>query len=146
MTLLQYAVCGACTLILYDTDAADSQAAEMEELMQNKDFLQSVLRDLPGVNPEQALLNLQEMTEAVTSTSTSTQAQEGEGEGTGEEKMDEGKEKKVSCGCSLVYHCSLQPLSRCGGYQDMLVAYKYSRTVNCRMDWRTFFLLQDEEK
>ena len=136
MTLLQCAVCGACTL--YDTDAADSQAAEMEELMQNKDFLQSVLRDLPGVNPEQALLNLQEMTEAVTSTSTSTKAQEGEGEGEGEEKMDEGKEKKVSCGCSLVYHCSLQPLSHCGGYRDMLVAYNYSRTVNCRMDWRTF--------
>ena len=73
---------------------ADPQAAEMEALMQNKDFLQSVLSTLPGVNPEQALQNLREMTEAATTSSSSAQAQEGE-EGEEEEDMDEGKEKNV---------------------------------------------------
>ena len=69
--------------------------------MQNKDFLQSVLSTLPGVNPEQALLNLKEMTEAATTAASSAQEgqeerkQEGQEE-EGEEKMDEGKEKKVS--------------------------------------------------
>lgn len=38
---------------------------EMQALMQNKDFLQSVLSNLPGVNPEEVLQNLQDMTEAV---------------------------------------------------------------------------------
>lgn len=69
----------------------DPQAAEMEALMQNKDFLQSVLSTLPGVNPEQALQNLREMTEAATTSSSSAQAQEGEEEE--EEEMDEGKAK-----------------------------------------------------
>jgi 26S proteasome regulatory subunit N10 len=77
----------------------DAIDPEMEELMQNKDFLQSVLSTLPGVNPEQALLNLKEMTEAATATS-SAQGEQEEGkqeegqEEVGEEKMDEGKEKK----------------------------------------------------
>lgn len=57
--------------------------------MQNKDFLESVLSTLPGVNPEQALLNLREMTEAATSSA--AQTQEGEDE---EEKMEEGEEEK----------------------------------------------------
>ena len=35
---------------------------EMQELMQNKEFLESVLSSLPGVNAEEALQNLQEMT------------------------------------------------------------------------------------
>ena len=63
----------------------------MEELMQNKEFLESVLSTLPGVNPEQALQNLREMTEA------SSSAQEG-GEKE-EEAMEEGStERKVSLG------------------------------------------------
>ena len=36
---------------------------EMSELIHNQDFLRSVLSTLPGVNPEEALQNLQEMTE-----------------------------------------------------------------------------------
>ena len=61
----------------------------MEELMQNKAFLESVLSTLPGVNPEQALRNLREMTEA--STSSSAQAQGGGGGG-GEGKEEEAME------------------------------------------------------
>ena len=38
------------------------EEAEMQELMQNKEFLQSVLGSLPGVNPEEAMQNLQELT------------------------------------------------------------------------------------
>ena len=57
--------------------------------MQNKDFLESVLSTLPGVNPEQALLNLREMTEAAGSST--GQTQEGDDE---EEKMEEGEEEK----------------------------------------------------
>lgn len=68
---------------------ADPQGAEIEELMQNKDFLESVLSTLPGVNPEQALLNLREMTEAAGSST--GQTQEGDDE---EEKMEEGEEEK----------------------------------------------------
>lgn len=67
----------------------DPQGAEIEELMQNKDFLESVLSTLPGVNPEQALLNLREMTEAAGSST--GQTQEGDDE---EEKMEEGEEEK----------------------------------------------------
>ena len=60
---------------------------EMKELMKNKEFLQSVLSTLPGVNPEQALLNLQEMTEA-------SAHEEGE---QGDDKMEEEKsENKAS--------------------------------------------------
>ena len=36
---------------------------DMSELMSNRDFLRSVLSSLPGVNPEEALQNLEEMTE-----------------------------------------------------------------------------------
>jgi hypothetical protein len=36
---------------------------DMNELMSNRDFLRSVLSSLPGVNPEEALHNLEEMTE-----------------------------------------------------------------------------------
>lgn len=36
---------------------------DMNELMSNRDFLRSVLSSLPGVNPEEALQNLEEMTE-----------------------------------------------------------------------------------
>ena len=88
-------MCVTCTWVYVLADP------EMEELMQNKDFLQSVLSTLPGVNPEQALLNLKEMTEAATAAS-SAQGEQEEGkqeegqEEEGEEKMDEGKEKKVS--------------------------------------------------
>lgn len=45
----------------------------MEELMQNREFLESVLSTLPGVNPEEALQNLQQMAQA-------QQDQQGEGE------------------------------------------------------------------
>ena len=41
----------------------DEGAEEEAELMQNKEFLQSVLSTLPGVNPEEALQNLEEMTQ-----------------------------------------------------------------------------------
>ena len=34
-----------------------------EDLMQNPEFLHSVLSSLPGVNPEEALHNLEQMTE-----------------------------------------------------------------------------------
>lgn len=36
---------------------------DMNELMANRDFIRSVLSSLPGVNPEEALQNLEEMTE-----------------------------------------------------------------------------------
>lgn len=67
----------------------DPMGEDMEELMQNKEFLQSVLSTLPGVNPEQALLNLREMTEASTS-SGQTQEKDKEKEEEGE-KMEEAK-------------------------------------------------------
>ena len=77
---------------------ADVQGAEMEELMQNKDFLQSVLSTLPGVNPEQALLNLQEMTAASASSSLSqSQPPLDQGEDKDkeeEEKMEEGVQEE----------------------------------------------------
>ena len=69
----------------------DPMAEEMEELMQNKEFLQSVLSTLPGVNPEQALLNLREMTEASTSAASSGQGQE---ENKDKEKVDEKEKEK----------------------------------------------------
>lgn len=48
---------------------------DMSELMSNREFLRSVLSSLPGVNPEEALQNLEDMTEQ----------QEEEGDGKGEE-------------------------------------------------------------
>lgn len=36
---------------------------DMSELIHNRDFLHSILSSLPGVNPEEALQNLEEMTE-----------------------------------------------------------------------------------
>ena len=60
----------------------------MQDLMQNKEFLQSVLSSLPGVNPEEALQNLQEMTEAI-------EEEEEEEEAEGKEKK-EGDANKVS--------------------------------------------------
>ena len=53
--------------------------ADMEELMQNREFLESVLSTLPGVNPEEALQNLQQMAQAQ-----QEQQREGEEEGDGE--------------------------------------------------------------
>ena len=41
----------------------DDADDDMNELMQNRDFLRSVLSSLPGVNPEEALQNLEEMAE-----------------------------------------------------------------------------------
>lgn len=38
------------------------EEADMQNLMANKEFLESVLSSLPGVNPEEALQNLREMT------------------------------------------------------------------------------------
>ena len=52
------------------SDVTDHQPLEgggddddMNELMSNRDFIRSVLSSLPGVNPEEALQNLEEMTE-----------------------------------------------------------------------------------
>ena len=45
-----------------DDDDQGGEEAELQELMQNKEFLQSVLGSLPGVNPEEAMQNLQELT------------------------------------------------------------------------------------
>ena len=67
--------------------APQSEDPEMQDLMQNKEFLQSVLSSLPGVNPEEALQNLQEMTEAI--------EEEEEEEAEGKEKK-EGDANKVS--------------------------------------------------
>lgn len=53
---------------------------EMQELMQNKEFLESVLSSLPGVNTEEALQNLQEMTKVA------------------EEQQQKSKEKKEEVG------------------------------------------------
>ena len=51
--------------------------ADMEELMQNREFLESVLSTLPGVNPEEALQNLQQMAQA----QQEQRGEEGEGDG-----------------------------------------------------------------
>ena len=81
--------------------AAGAMGAEMEELMQNKEFLESVLSTLPGVNPEQALQNLREMTEASTSAQAQGRGRAGEKE---EEAMEEEKpEDKVSCALCQKY-------------------------------------------
>ena len=37
---------------------------EMQQLMGNREYLESVLSSLPGVNPEEALHNLEEMRQA----------------------------------------------------------------------------------
>ena len=37
---------------------------DMQELMGNREYLESVLSSLPGVNPEEALHNLEEMRQA----------------------------------------------------------------------------------
>ncbi len=47
------------------TTGEDTRDQEMEEMLQNPEFLHSVLSSLPGVNPEEALENLKEMTKAV---------------------------------------------------------------------------------
>lgn len=44
-------------------EQAEGSEDDMSELMSNRDFLRSVLSSLPGVNPEEALQNLEEMTE-----------------------------------------------------------------------------------
>ena len=44
-------------------EGMEEEDEEEAELMQNKEFLQSVLSTLPGVNPEEALQNLEEMTQ-----------------------------------------------------------------------------------
>ena len=41
----------------------DDDDEDMEELMQNPEFLHSVLSSLPGVNPEEALHNIEQITE-----------------------------------------------------------------------------------
>ena len=70
--------------------------ADTADLMRNKEFLQSVLSSLPGVNPEEALQNLEQMAQA---------AQEQEGQ------EEEKEEEEVSVKCSL--GCTFQiPLSR----------------------------------
>jgi ribosomal protein L12E/L44/L45/RPP1/RPP2 len=76
-----------CTVLGGSLVAADAIGAEMEELMQNKAFLESVLSTLPGVNPEQALRNLREMTEASSSSAQTQGGGEG-GEGKEEEAME----------------------------------------------------------
>lgn len=55
---------------------------EMEELMQDRDFLESVLSTLPGVNPEEALQNIEQMTQPTT------------------EESSEKEDDKVGCSCS----------------------------------------------
>ena len=45
--------------------ASEEEDTEMEDLMQNKEYLQNVLRTLPGVNPEEALHNLEQMSQSV---------------------------------------------------------------------------------
>ena len=46
-----------------NTEPMEEGEEDMDELMQNPDFLRSVLSSLPGVNPEEALQNLEQMTE-----------------------------------------------------------------------------------
>lgn len=46
-----------------DTQMLDDE--EMQELMGNREYLESVLSSLPGVNPEEALQNLEQMRQAV---------------------------------------------------------------------------------
>ena len=41
----------------------EEEDTTMEDLMQNKEYLQNVLRTLPGVNPEEALHNLEQMSQ-----------------------------------------------------------------------------------
>ena len=45
--------------VMDDDDEDDEEG--MDELMQNPEFLHSVLSSLPGVNPEEALQNLEQM-------------------------------------------------------------------------------------
>lgn len=47
--------------------------------MEDKDYLQSILSALPGVNPEEALHNLQQMTEAAEESKTAEEEEEEEG-------------------------------------------------------------------
>ena len=42
-------------------DEEEDDDEGMDELMQNPEFLHSVLSSLPGVNPEEALQNLEQM-------------------------------------------------------------------------------------
>lgn len=71
--------------------------SDAADLMQNKEFLQSVLSNLPGVNPEEALQNLEEMSQA---------AQEQEQE----EREGQEEEGEVSVKVTLVAHFKI-PLS-----------------------------------
>ncbi len=41
----------------------NEEEEDMDKLMQDPDYLRSVLSGLPGVNPEEALQNLEQMTE-----------------------------------------------------------------------------------
>ena len=45
--------------VMDDEEEEDEEG--MDELMQNPEFLHSVLSSLPGVNPEEALQNLEQM-------------------------------------------------------------------------------------
>lgn len=58
---------------------------DMSELLSNRAFLRSVLSSLPGVNPEEALQNLEEMTD-----------QQG-----GEEEEEEVRKLKGAWACKL---------------------------------------------
>ncbi|KAL5471005.1 hypothetical protein EMCRGX_G029076 [Ephydatia muelleri] len=65
--------------------ASEEEDTEMEDLMQNKEYLQNVLRTLPGVNPEEALHNLEQMSQSVL---------EQKDEKNSKDKRDEQKEPK----------------------------------------------------
>ena len=45
-------------------EGEDEEEEDMEVLMQNPDFIRSVLSNLPGVNPEEAMQNLEQMDKA----------------------------------------------------------------------------------
>ena len=46
-----------------DQPMAEGEDEDMDVLMQNPDFIRSVLSSLPGVNPEEAIQNLEQMEE-----------------------------------------------------------------------------------
>ena len=45
-------------------EEGEEEEEDMETLMQNPDFIRSVLSSLPGVNPEEAMQNLEQMEKA----------------------------------------------------------------------------------
>ena len=73
-----------CSFLFTFLKPADSTTASKEEdkdtrdLLEDKDYLQSILSALPGVNPEEALHNLQQMTEAVEESKAAEEEEEGE--------------------------------------------------------------------